>query len=183
MKRRRLANLALPSGKISVSCPSNDSSMCNFFDTQPQISPGFYPVFINVVRNDPGVASAFVIVVFKDAEITSWEEVGEFFTDTGDGCIFDTSSTNLLLDIKKKMPHEAWGEFKTATLFDGDGSLILDDTSRVNAIVFRCGDWAYKCFVGYDDTNEVTCLVVDGRISDEAHKLQNYILDLMKSKG
>jgi hypothetical protein len=86
-----LADLVLPSGKISTGYPGDGfSNEPNKF--QPQVPPGTYPVFINVVRNkDAAGAFAFVGVTFTNTDTVSWERVGLFFTDSGDGCIFDAS--------------------------------------------------------------------------------------------
>jgi hypothetical protein len=60
-QRHRLADLVLPSGKISTGYPGDGfSNKPNKF--QPQVPPGTYPVFINVVRNK-GAAGTFAFVV------------------------------------------------------------------------------------------------------------------------
>ena len=61
MKRHRLADLVLPSGKISTGYPGDHfSNQPNRF--QPQVPPGSYPVLINVVRNK-GAAGGFAFEV------------------------------------------------------------------------------------------------------------------------
>lgn len=162
--RHRLADLVLPSGRVATGYPGDGfSNQPN--STQPQVLPGSYPVFISVVRNK-GVsgAFAFVTVNFTYTKTSSWEAVGKFFTDNGDGCIFDASVTDLLRKKKDEMSQEEWRQLKAASLQDGDGNLILDEKSGANAIIFRACDWSYNCFIGRDDQGKISSLVVDGRI-------------------
>ena len=66
-------------------------------EVHPKIPPGIYPVFISIAAHRHGRGTvAFVVVSFTDAKTTSWEEAGEFFTDSGDGCIYDASVSDLL---------------------------------------------------------------------------------------
>ena len=182
MKRHRLANLMLPSGKIATGYPGNGfSNEPNTF--QPQVPPGTYPVFINVVRNKGAMgAFAFVGVNFTNQNVVSWEPVGQFFTDSGDGCIFDASVIELLREKKNQMSREDWGQLKTAALHDGDGNLILEERSGANAIIFRAGDWSYNCFIGRDNQRQISCLVIDGRVQHSNENLFKSLLALLPSK-
>lgn len=161
--RYRLANLVLPSGRLAIGYPGEMVNQPNAI--QPQVSPGSYPVFISVIRNKniSGVF-AFLTVHFTSAKPSSWEAVGEFFTDLGDGCIFDASVTELLRRKRETMPREEWGQLKQLALQGGDGNLLLEASSGANAIVFRTCDWSYKCFLGRDERGEVSSFVVDGRV-------------------
>ena len=138
MKRHKLADLVLPSGKISTGYPG-DGFTNEPNEIQPQVPSGSYPVFINVVRPDKRGAGAFafVAVSFTNTRTIAWESMGHFFTDSGDGCIFDTSVISLLQKKKSEMTREEWFQFKTAALHGGDGNLILDEKSGANAVVFR----------------------------------------------
>jgi hypothetical protein len=132
-----------------------------------------------VFAKDGAGAFAFVTVDFTDAETICWEEAGQFFTDSGDGCIFDASAIELLREEKDRMSREEWGQLKTGALLDGDGNLILDEKTGVNATVCRSGDWAIRCFIGRDSVDEITCLVVDGRTRDVQ---ENSFIAFIKSK-
>jgi hypothetical protein len=70
-----------------------------------------------------------------------------FFTDSGDGCIFDTEVTDLLCKKRNEMLQEEWEQLKTAALYDGDGNPILDEKTGANTIIFRAGDWSYNCLL------------------------------------
>ena len=164
-KMHKLANLVLPSGKISTGYPgdgfSNEPNKI-----QPQVLPGTYPALINVVRRNKGAAGtfAFVALNFTNTKTVSWESTGQFFTDSGDGCIFDVSLTALLRKKKNEMSREEWGQLKTAALHNGDGNLVLDEESGVNAIIFRTSDWSYNCFIGRDTQGQISSFVIDGRV-------------------
>jgi len=134
-------------------------------EVHPKVLPGIYSVFISIAAHRRGRSTvAFVVVSFTDARTVSWEEAGEFFTDSGNGCIYDASVTDLLRTKTDGMPIEEWWQLKDSALKDGDGNLILDVESGANAIVFRTCDWTYRCFVGHDSAGRATCLVVDGRL-------------------
>jgi hypothetical protein len=182
MKRHRLADLVLPSGKISTGYPGDEfSNETNQF--QPQVSPGIYPVFINVVRNKGAVgAFAFVSVSFTNTSTVSWELAGRFFTDSSDGCIFDVSVIDLLRKKKSQMSREEWGQLKTAALHDGDGNLLLDKSTGANAVIFRAGDWSYNCFTGRDKNDQSTSLVIDGRVPQSRKSLFKVLSTLLSSK-
>ncbi len=182
MKRHRLADLVLPSGKISTGYPGDEfSNETNQF--QPQVPPGIYPVFINVVRNKGAAgAFAFVGVSFTNIITVSWELAGRFFTDSGDGCIFDVSVIDLLRKKKSQMSREEWGQLKTAALHDGDGNLILDKNTGANAVIFRAGDWSYNCFTGRDKSGQITSLVIDGRVQQSRKSLFKSFSTLLSSK-
>lgn len=163
-RRHRLADLMLPSGRLATGYPGNNfSNQPNVI--QPQVSPGSYPVFISVITNKSmsGVF-AFLTVYFTGTKTLSWEAIGDFFTDSGDGCIFDGSLTELLRRKRETMPREEWGQLKQSALQGGDGNLLLEESSGGNAIVFRTCDWSYKCFLGRDDRGEVSSFVIDGRV-------------------
>lgn len=182
MIRHRLADLILPSGRVATGYPG-DNLINQPNPIQPQVSPGRYPVFINVVRNKGGSgAVAFVTVNFTDAKTSSWETIGKFFTDSGDGCIFDASVTALLRKKRIEMPREEWWQLKAASLQDGDGSLILDERSGANAIVFRTCDGSYDCFLGRDDQGKISSLVVDGRVQLPRENILLRFLSLFSQK-
>lgn len=183
-RRHRLADLVLRSGKIATGYPGNDF-VNEPNQIQPQVSPGSYPVYINVVRNK-GATGAFVFVAvsFANTETIAWESAGKFFTDSGDGCIFDATVTELLRKKRKEMLREEWAQLKTAALHDGDGNLILDAASGANAIIFRTNDWSYHCFIGRDSHEHVSSLVIDGRgqQSDEG-RFRSFLRRLMTPKA
>jgi hypothetical protein len=182
MVRHRLANLILPTGKVAVGYPGDGfSNQPN--SNQPQVLPGSYPVFINVVKNKGGSgAFAFVSIHFTDTKPLTWEAAGKFFTDRGDGCIFDASATDLLRKKRDQMSQEEWGWLKMAALQGGDGNLILDAESGANAIVFRSGDWSYDCFLGRDDRGEISSFVVDGRVQQSHENILLRFLSLFIQK-
>jgi hypothetical protein len=162
-KRRRLADIVLPSGELVMGYPG-DGLVNAPSEVRPRVSPGAYPVYLTLAVHKHGLSTvAFATVCFTDAETALWEEAGEFFTDSGDGCIFDASVKGLLRAKRAEMPPAEWRQLKTSALKDGDGNLVLDESSGANAIVFRTCDWSYGCFLGRDIAGQIACLVIDGR--------------------
>ncbi len=162
-KRCRLADLVLPSGELIMGYPG-DGLVNEPNEVLPRVSPGVYPVWLNLAIHRHGRSTvAFAAVRFADAEIASWEEAGEFYTDSGDGCIFDATMMDLLRAKRAEMPLAEWRLLKASALQAGDGNLVLDESSGANAIVFQTCDWTYGCFVGRDSTGRIACLVMDGR--------------------
>ena len=162
-KRHPLANLVLPSGKIATGCPGNDL-INEPNQIQPQVLPGSYAVDISVVANKHGSgAFAFLSVIITNEKVILWEPAGHFFTDSGDGCIFDASLADNFSKKKDEISREEWGLLKSATLQNGDGRLWLDESSGVSAIIFRTCDWSYPCFVGRDINAQISSFVIDGR--------------------
>lgn len=165
-ERRRLANLVLSSGNISLGYPG-DNIVNIASSVRSSIPPGSYPVFVTLAKHKGGLKTvAFVTVSFVDTEIVSWEKVASFFTDSGDGCICDASVIGPLRQQRQEMSSQQWQKLKTGTLEDGDGNLVLDEEVGTNAIVFRACDWSYDCFIGRDSANNVACLTIDGRVHD-----------------
>ncbi len=163
-ERRKLADLVLPSGNLLIGYPGED--MVNISsDTYPHIAPGTYPVFVTLARHKNGFSTvAFVTVSFLHTEAVSWEKTGSFFTDSGDGLILDAGFIDLLKQKRREMSLQQWQQLKMGALEGGDGNLILDEKTGSNAIVFRACDWSYDCFAGRDSANNITCLVIDGRV-------------------
>jgi hypothetical protein len=166
MQQHRLADLVLPSGILSTGFPGDGfSNKPN--ETHPQVPPGTYPVMINVVRRKGAAgAFAFVAVRFTKTETVAWEAAGQFFTDSGDGCLFDASAVELLRKKRSEMSREEWGLLKTAASHGGDGNLLLDEVTGVNAIIFRAGDWSYNCFIGRDTEGQISSFVIDGQVRE-----------------
>ncbi len=180
--RRRLADLILPSGKVATGYPG-DGFQNKPNPIQPEVLPGSHPVFISVIRNKHGSGVfAFVAVHFTSTKTTSWEAAGNFFTDLGDGCIFDASGTEFLRRKRSEMSLAEWSQLKMAALQDGDGNLMLDEKSGANAIVFRTCDWSYNCFLGRDDLGKTSSLVIDGRVEISHGNIFTRFLNLFARK-
>ncbi len=130
----------------------------------PAAAAGRYPVFISFARHPRGSQTlAFVTVSFSADRVVKWEPAGSFFTDSGDGCIFDRSLTDALRKKRHELGWEEWFQLKHNVYKGGDGSLVLDEGSGGNAIVFKSLDWQYDCFVGRKRSGSSVCLVIDGR--------------------
>jgi hypothetical protein len=162
-QRRRVADLLLPSGALSMGYPGdgliNDPSKAH-----PAVPPGRYPVFISFARHPSGFQTvAFVTVCFTADRVVRWEPAGSFFTDSGDGCVFDHSLADALRTKRRALGPEEWFRLKHLVYEGGDGSLVLDGESGANAIVFRTLDWQYDCFIGRGRSGAPACLVIDGR--------------------
>jgi hypothetical protein len=159
---RRLADLILPTGKVLIGFPGtphiNEPSK-----VRPAVAPGRYPVFASLAEHREGYRSvAFITVRFRDELPHGWEEAGQFFTDSGTGCLADEGSMGLLA-ASDSLSWEQWHELKMGVFGTGDCSLLLDPKTGTNAIVFKTFDWSYDCFLGKDRQGETVCLVIDGR--------------------
>jgi hypothetical protein len=161
---RRLADLVLVTGRVLIGYPGsplvNEPS-----PVRPLVAPGRYPVFASLADVPGGhKALAFVVLRFEEAPPLSWEEAGSFFTDSGTGCLMDEGAVPLL--EKKEAAAEFWRvlyDLKCGVFGGGDCSLVLDDASRVNAIVFKTDDARYPCFLGRQQDGRPAWLVVDCR--------------------
>ena len=163
MQRLRLADLVLPTGKIATGCPDGISHQRTEF--RPGVAPGIYPVYINVVKKKSGFgAFAFVSVIFAVAKTVEWNQTGGFFTDSGDGCIYDESVAGLLWEARQKLSRAEWAELKSGAYTGKDGNLILEAETGANAIIFRACDWDYPCYFGQAEDGQPTCFVIDGRL-------------------
>lgn len=163
-RRRRLADLILPTGELTLGFPGY-----NFVNVpskvHPVVEPGRYSVFISAALPRAGHAMfAFLTVLFSDEPVVTWEAAGDFFTDSGTGCVFDRSLTDRLRERADGFQFEEWRQLKMGVYEDGDGSLRLDEVSGANAILFRTFDWGYNCFVGKGRSGRPACLVIDGRV-------------------
>lgn len=163
--RRRLAKLVLPTGRIAIGMPANPLTNHPVM-VQPEVSPGKYPVFASIARG-----LAFLLVAFRDERPVTWEMFGRFFTESADGVIYDAALT---LDLEERNKYdsannwEAWQAVKDGLLDDGDCSLLLDETTNANAIVFRIHNGTYNCYLGKDAMGEPVCLVIDGTMKSSS---------------
>jgi hypothetical protein len=160
--RRRIADLVLPTGKMTIGYPGRSPCVDSPSRVHPVVPAGRYAVFISVVVSE-SVTFAFLTVQFSDQAVKRWEPAGSFFTDSGTGCVLDRSLTDALHRRYEEIGYERCQEVKLGALGDGDGSLILDGATGGNAIVFRTLDWCYDCYVGRDCEGRPACLVIDGR--------------------
>jgi hypothetical protein len=178
--RRRLADLVLPTGEISIGYPG--SQYVNVpSEVHPIVDAGTYPVFITLANHRRGYKGmAFVTVCFTSERPTKWESAGHFFTDSGTGCIYDRSLTALLEQDNRvtdgKARVEAWDRAKYGVLNDGDGNWPLDGHTGANIILFKTYDWSYDCFLGRHASGHPACLLIDGRwLRWWEHKLRAWL--------
>jgi len=162
---RRLADLVLPTGRLLLGYPGspliNEPS-----PIRPSVAPGCYPVLASVVDTPAGYRDlAFVVARFEDGPPLAWEEVGAFFTDSGTGCLMDESCVPLL-ERRRESDTEFWSrlyDLKSGVFTNGDCSLVLDERSGANAVVFATHVSRYPCFLGKGHEGRPTWLVVDCR--------------------
>ena len=162
-KINRLADLILLSGKLCIGYPEQETNLGSttlFLD----IAPGIYPIYVTLAKHAKNSTLAFVTVRFSQTQIVSYQKFGTFFVDNGSGVICDANAIGLFTKKRLEMSREQWDDLRMQSREGGDGNLILDENTGVNAIVFRTSDWMYNCYVGLDNTNLIACLVIDGRI-------------------
>ncbi|MBC8134969.1 MAG: DUF4241 domain-containing protein [Fibrella sp.] len=163
LRRRQVADIILPTGRVGIGLPGDLVNMPS--KVVPEVSPGRYPVFISAATHTPRSSFAFLSILFDPVPPSNWQPVGGFFTDSGDGAIYDISLAEVVLQVKREMDLNQWHRLKIATTHeDGDGSLLLDPQTGANAIVFDTHDFFYPAFIGYDAAGKTVCLVIDGRL-------------------
>lgn len=190
-KTHQIGELIVPSGYI-VAC---DPFV--FFDSvafRKQIPVGTYPVILSVANfnnNDQRVAYAKLQI--SNEPTISWEMAlisnqdksslkdGEFFgysVDAGIGCFMDAETAAVFL---KKLENEVWeedysysdfmlNEMKKNYVHTWDwGNFKLDETVG-NLITFSSGlgDGAYPSYFGLDARGNVTSLVTDFQVIEDA---------------
>jgi hypothetical protein len=162
-QRRQIADLVLPTGRLSMGFPG-DGLINAPSEAHPTVPPGRYPVTITFARHPPGYQTiAFVTIRFSEDRVARWESAGSFFTDSGDGCVFDESLIDALRSKARELDRQEWFRLKHLVYEGGDGSMPLDQASGGNAIVFKTLDWSYDCYLGRTRSGAPTCLVIDGR--------------------
>lgn len=161
--RRRLADLLLPTGRLALGFPGTDG--VNVPALVGALLPrGCHPVFVTLAHHDSGgVSTAFALVCLGTGLPVTWEPAGAFFTDSGDGCLYDASRATQLADRRSEMGWQAWWRLKESVLLDGDGSLLLDEVTGANAILFPTYDWHYPAYLGRGESGQPVGLVVDCR--------------------
>jgi hypothetical protein len=182
---REIGDLLVPSGRIVACDPLVDPEAIAF---TKQVQPGRYPVVLSIVRRgsrDERIALA--MVRFSNQKPVRWElaitpendltllKDDEFYgygVDAGTGCFMSEEAANLLSEKmdedvdyyelieeqrEKNYVHTRdWADF------------VLDADSGLNIIAFSSGlgDGLYGSYWGYDEANEVVCLVTDFNLID-----------------
>jgi hypothetical protein len=162
---RPLADLVLPTGRVLIGYPGsplvNEPS-----PVRPSVAPGRYPVLASVVDLPGGYRDlAFVVARFGEEPPLAWEGVGEFFTDSGTGCLMDETCVPLL-ERRREGDPDFWRlvyDLKEGVFGGGDCNLVLDQASGANAIVFATHDARYPCFLGTGREGRPVWLVIDCR--------------------
>ncbi len=163
LRRRRLADVVLPTGEITLGYPGtypiNVPSA-----VRPKVAPGTYPVYLSMAEHSKRMRGfAYLSVHFTDGPVTRWRAAGSFFTDSGLGCILDSSLNENIRAKGTRMTFDKDLAWRDGVYSHSNGSLLLDEASGANAIVWFVGDGRWECFLGYTRSARLACLVIDGR--------------------
>lgn len=162
-----LADATFPTGHVTLGYPASPPIVNQPLQVTPAIPPGSYPVlasFISKIYDGQRcITFAFVTVVVSEMPDVKWEGIGHFFTDSGDGCIVDTSLESLVREGRSADTKDNWRRIRDATRKDGDGRYELPGTEN-HAVLFRALDWSYDCYVARDANGNVSKLLIDGRM-------------------
>jgi Protein of unknown function (DUF4241) len=172
--RVRIGTLALPTGRV-IACDPYYSGDATAFSKS--VCPGEYPVDLSIASfTSTNQHVALAILVFRDAQPVSWElahfDGGQvvYGVDYGVGCFMDANAVPLVcakldegeqfLADRMSINNEAARDWQ---------NIELDRNNRLNLIVFPSGrgDGAYSSYWGFDDNDDVVCLVTDFDILEE----------------
>ncbi|WP_051023467.1 DUF4241 domain-containing protein [Nocardia pneumoniae] len=192
-------DLVLPTGRVIVGDPTGLVFPEDFEAFTQTVPGGRYPLTLSVVRfvEDPDHVRvcAAVLVVQQQAVTVHWEQAllagqdptvlgeGEFFgfgVDGGMGCLFDAS---LLDHFATVLDDRADGATGWVELLCGDGPenlvagihtvTLAGPTGEPSLTAFESGfgDGAYPVWFGRDLNGNVTSVVVDFLVLDNAERL------------
>ncbi|MCA9072345.1 MAG: hypothetical protein KDA84_25645, partial [Planctomycetaceae bacterium] len=129
---------------------------------EPPIPPGSYPVLASYIpQGERWATFVFVTVIVRETVDVEWQKAGSFFTDSGDGCIVDTSLESLVRDTRESDTQDNWRRIRDATCGDGDGRYLLSGID-FHAVLFRTMDSRYDCYLARDANGNVSKLLIDG---------------------
>ncbi|MGA9174056.1 MAG: DUF4241 domain-containing protein [Thermoactinomyces sp.] len=170
--------LSVPSGKI-VACDP-----LVFPEQEPfslEVKPGQYPVYLNIVHFNPEHQRvAYAILRFnsnlpvrwkmatlqgKDVNTLKENEIFGYGVDAGTGCFMDAEAAKILAG--REDGHEFY-EQVIEPVYDEWADIPLNEDG-LNMILFRSGwgDGFYASYWGFDENDEVACLVTDFAVLDE----------------
>lgn len=166
---KRIADLILPTGVMTIGFPSR-SLVNQTCDVHPHVLPGRYAVYMIHVQHQhhekTWKSAGFVVVEFQNVSKASYTNIGGFFTDSGDGVLVDMSLEEHLRATKRKYLNEErrWSTIKEDVVWsDGNGEVIVDESTGANAIIFFTGDGYYDVWIGRgEERGELTSVIVDG---------------------
>ena len=183
-----LGKLNLPTGKIVASDPFV------YFDEKPfitKIESGSYDVILSLARiNHEDERVAFAMLKFNENLPIRWELAlretddisklidGQFFgfgVDSGTGCFIDAQSQIIL---NKLLEDQKFDEFlvnemqKTFVNTRDWVNYTFENHPNNNLIAFSSGwgDGHYASYFGYDENNQVVCLVTDFEVVRDSEK-------------
>jgi uncharacterized protein DUF4241 len=165
-ERLHLPDLVLPSGGLVVGeylLEADDG-----LSVETSVAPGVHPVHATLARHAGGdVRVAFATLVASAEPTVRWEEAGWIAVDGGSTTFLSTEGRDALIALFEA-DAAAWERFWFEPVFD---SLTAHDhlateiamDGGVNLVHFNSGfgDGGYPVFIGYDEANAPTQIVVD----------------------
>ena len=109
---------------------------------------------------------AYITVQFSSNQPVFWKKVEDWFTDHGFCILCDSSIAFLAHSMLPNLLGSQKSTLQRSITNGGDGSAIIDQTTKANMLVFRCGDYSFPVYVGFDNSNVPCYLVVDTTIKD-----------------
>ena len=187
LHQHQVGELFLPSGSV-VACDALFDPLGKPFDVQ--LPPGRYPVVVSIAKiehdRDERIACAmlrisknkpvrWVMATTADQDTTQIPEdhIFGYPVETGTGCFMSIEAAHWLNEKMNKDQNyseylmERMQENYTHTRDWAD--VKLDPESGLNIVIFSTGlgDGLYASYWGYDNTNEVACLVTDFGLLDK----------------
>ncbi|MBH8606729.1 DUF4241 domain-containing protein [Thermoactinomyces sp. CICC 10521] len=172
-------NISLPSGQIVACDPFVYESTEPFIN---KVNPGEYPVVLNVVHylDDDDERIGAAMIRFKESQAVRWEmalkegqdlselEEGEAFgypVDCGVGCFMDDGiykKYKSILDENPEYDDFIIEEMEKNYVDTRDwANLKIDPLGNIVIFSSGLGDGYYVSYWGYDEKDEICCLVTD----------------------
>lgn len=189
-RTKNLGELHLPTGKIVASDPFV------FFDEKPfviKVESGSYDVILSIARINHEVERvAFAMLKFNENRTIRWElalrenddvlklSEGKFFgygVDAGTGCFMDVTTqetlNELLSDEEYKFSDLLQWETRKNYIPAWDWiNYDFEGLPNNNLITFSSGwgDGSYASYFGFDENNQVVCLVTDFEVVKDSEE-------------
>lgn len=185
---KHIGEIELSSGQIIACDPFNLFSLFNEKPFLKSVTPGTYPVLLNIIRykQDGDERVAYAMIRFSNKKCVKWElalikgqdvaklKDNEFFgygVDSGTGCFMDKESMDFLIAYEKeqlKINPDYYLYEEVQEQFDKEYKhtrswLVTSFKEKASIAMFSSGfgDGAYPSFWGLDENGDIVCLVTD----------------------
>ncbi len=181
----KLGNLVVTSGRI-IACDPYYCAETEPFDAAP-IPPGQYPVIVCVAHLRNGNQRvALAVLQISDTVPVNWANalpVGydvtrgrryHYCVDSGIGCFMDIDAVSAFAQVCEDYDEETdpilEAMEKNRSLSSSWAYACVNQDTGANIIAFSsgCGDGGYPSYFGYDQDENIICLITDFGLLDHA---------------